>query len=68
MYGVNAGNVWGYGDWQVRPGHVTMVYDHVISTHGLTLDDKNKLTDELRLIAEREIPKLHGTVQIQSSL
>ena len=51
----NAGNLWPYGEWRIRSGHAKIVLHKVISTKGMTILDKDKLTQKLRNIAESEL-------------
>ena len=50
----HVGQLWPYGQWRLRPGQVKVVLHERISTQGLTLTDKDMLTQRLRTIAELE--------------
>ena len=47
-----------YGEWRVRPGHVTVVYDRVIDTAGLCYADRWTVTQQLRRCYERQLHQL----------
>ena len=50
----NAGNLWPYGHWRIRPGQVKIIIHDRISTEQMTLDHKDQLTQQLRNIAENQ--------------
>jgi 1-acyl-sn-glycerol-3-phosphate acyltransferase len=47
------------GEWRVRPGHIELRLLEAIPTHGLTYDDRDAVFQQLRQLAERELPQ-HG--------
>jgi 1-acyl-sn-glycerol-3-phosphate acyltransferase len=47
--------LWPRGQWRVKPGRVDCVLYEPISTKGLTYDDRDRLVEQLRGLAEREL-------------
>eukprot|EP01112_Ceratiomyxa_fruticulosa_P005746 TRINITY_DN1658_c0_g1_i4.p1 TRINITY_DN1658_c0_g1~~TRINITY_DN1658_c0_g1_i4.p1 ORF type:complete len:302 (+),score=49.17 TRINITY_DN1658_c0_g1_i4:163-1068(+) len=56
-----------YGEWRVSPGEVRLKILPPIPTKGLTRDDRIKLTDQLRNIAERELNNKNMNNETNSS-
>lgn len=46
-----------YGEWRVRPGVVEMKFLESFNAKGMTFEDREKLVNQLRAIAERESKK-----------
>ena len=44
-----------FGKWRIKPGKVEVIFCQAISTNLLNLEDRNKLTTQLRNIAEEEL-------------
>ena len=44
-----------YGSWKVKSGHVKVIFVDPISTRGLTMADRHRLTAALRRIAEKTL-------------
>jgi 1-acyl-sn-glycerol-3-phosphate acyltransferase len=47
--------LWPRGQWKVRPGRVDCVLYEPISTRGLGYGDRDRLVEQLRALAEREL-------------
>jgi 1-acyl-sn-glycerol-3-phosphate acyltransferase len=57
----NAGHLWAYGQWRIRPGQVKVVFHERISVENMTLADKDALTQRLQRIGETELQRMnHG--------
>ena len=64
----NVGQLWPYGHWQLRPGHVKVIVHERILTEGLTLNDKDVLTQRLRTLGEMEARRIKASVLSQNSV
>jgi 1-acyl-sn-glycerol-3-phosphate acyltransferase len=44
------------GEWRIRPGHIELRLLRSIPTRGLSYEDRNAVLEQLRHLAEREVP------------
>jgi 1-acyl-sn-glycerol-3-phosphate acyltransferase len=57
MYFVGVQDVFKPNSWRVRPGPIRVVFCEPIPTRDLCYEDRNRLLEQIRQVAERELPQ-----------